>query len=68
MPETPEPPKVNAPPLGSDTAPRKTRTREWRENYASTADHVDPEALRAWVESSDEDDARRGHGDRPPWG
>ena len=69
MSETPEPPKVNATPLGSDiTAPRKTGTREWRENYASTADHVDPKVLRAWVESSDEDDARRGHGDRPPWG
>lgn len=65
-------PTVNAPSLGSDVvhvAPQvlaKSKRRQWRETYASTADHVSAEDVNAWVDSADDGSSKTS--DRPPWG
>ena len=62
---------VNAASLGSDLAPvallaaRKSRVRQYRETFGTTATDYRAEAVQAWIDDAPSEDFRS---DRAPWG
>ena len=62
---------VNASSLGSDIAPvallaaRKSRVRQYRETFGTTATDYRAEAVQAWIDDAPSEDFRS---DRAPWG
>ncbi len=63
---------VNAASLGSDLAPvallaaRKSRVRQYRETFGTTADDYRAEVVQAWIDAAPAEDAAPA--DRCPWG
>lgn len=66
------PTPVNAASLGSDLAPvallaaRKSRVRQYRETFGTTADDYRADVVQAWIDDAPAEDAAPA--DRAPWG